>query len=279
MGWLESVTKRGRYWARLVGLLVLFVALLGMAVGSFLNVVIYRVPRGVSVVSPPSRCPKCGVGIRAIHNIPVAGWLILRGRCASCRISIGARYPLVEMSTGLLFVAVTLRLDALHLVYALAPWLYFCSMGVALAAIDLETRRLPNAIVLPSYCVVGALLVLVSGMHGAWWPLARAGIGAVILLGFYLTLVVVYPSGMGWGDVKLAPICGALLAYLSWSALLVGGFGAFVMGAVVGVVAMLIGGAGRKTALPFGPFMIGATIAALFVASPLADVYLDHVGR
>jgi len=248
----------------------LLVFLLGLAVGSFLNVVIYRVPRGESVVSPASRCPGCGTPIRAHHNVPVLGWLILRGRCASCRTSISARYPLVELGTGLLFAALTWRLDRLGRLPAVPAYLWFGAVGIALALIDLELRKLPNAIVLPSYPVIAVLLTGAAVWQHDWWPLARAGLGTLALFGFYLLLVLVAPAGMGWGDVKLAGLLGGVLAYLSWSALLIGGFSAFVLGAAVGVAAMALGRAGRKTALPFGPFMIAGALLAIFSAGPLA---------
>jgi leader peptidase (prepilin peptidase)/N-methyltransferase len=253
--------------------LLLLVLLLGLAVGSFLNVVIHRVPRGESVVSPASRCPRCGTPIRARHNIPVLGWLILRGRCADCGTPISVRYPLVELGTGLLFAALTWRLDRLGRLPAVPAYLWFAAIGIALALIDLELRKLPNAIVLPSYPVIAVLLTGAAAWQNDWWPLARAGLGAAALFGFFLLLVLIAPAGMGWGDVKLAGLLGGVLGYLSWSALLIGGFSGFVLGAVVGVFAMAAGRAGRKTALPFGPFMIAGALLAIFFADPLAAAW------
>jgi leader peptidase (prepilin peptidase)/N-methyltransferase len=251
-------------------MVVVLALLLGVAVGSFLNVVIHRVPRHQSVVRPASRCPQCGAPIRSRHNLPVVGWLILRGRCADCGTPISVRYPLVELGTGLLFAALAWRLDRLDLLPALPAYLWFAGVGVALALIDLELRILPNAIVLPSYPVIAVLLAASAAWQHDWWPLARAGLGAAALFGFFLLLVLIAPSGMGWGDVKLAGLLGGVLAYLSWSALLIGGFSGFVLGAVVGVAAMAAGRAGRKTALPFGPFMIAGALLAIFFAEPLA---------
>jgi leader peptidase (prepilin peptidase)/N-methyltransferase len=245
----------------------------GLVVGSFLNVVVHRVPRRESLVSPGSCCPRCGTPIRARHNIPVLGWLILRGRCADCSAPISVRYPLVEAGTGLLFAALAWRLDRLDLLSALPAYLWFGAAGVALALIDLELRRLPNAITFPSYPVLAVLLTASAAWQHDWWSLARAGIGAVALFGFYLLLVLLYPAGMGWGDVKLAGVLGGVLAYLSWSALLVGAFGGFLLGAVVGVAVMATGRGGRKTALPFGPFMIAGALLAIFLADPIATWY------
>jgi leader peptidase (prepilin peptidase) / N-methyltransferase len=249
---------------------------LGLVVGSFLNVVISRVPAGESIVSPPSRCPSCGHRIRNRHNIPLLGWLMLRGRCADCRTRISVRYPLVEFATAVLFVVLTVRLAHLH--WALAAYLYFAAAGVALSMIDLDHRRLPNAIVLPSYPVIAGLLSVGSAVNHDWTALARAAIGGAALFAFYFAIVLAYPAGMGFGDVKLSGIIGAVLGYLSWSALIVGAFGGFLLGSLVAVALMVGGHGGRKTALPFGPFMIAGAFVAIFVAQPIAHGYLGLLG-
>jgi leader peptidase (prepilin peptidase)/N-methyltransferase len=259
-------------WATLLGLL-------GLAVGSFLNVVIYRVPAGVSVVRPASRCPTCQSEIRNRHNLPVLGWLVLRGRCADCSTPISARYPLVEFVTGTLFVLVTIRVVHLHITAALPAYLYLVAAGLALAFIDVDHRRLPNAIVLPSYIVVAVLLTIAAAVSHDWWALARAAISAVALFGFFAAIAFAYPAGMGFGDVKLAGVLGGLLGYLSWSALVVGAFAGFLLGAVGGVLLLALGRGGRKTAVPFGPFMIVGALVALFFAAPVAQAYLHLTGR
>jgi leader peptidase (prepilin peptidase) / N-methyltransferase len=259
-------------WATLAGIL-------GLLVGSFLNVVVYRVPAGLSVVRPSSHCPNCGSTIRNRHNVPVLGWLALRGKCADCAQSISARYPIVEALTAALFVVLTIRLTNLHIVAALPAYLYFAAAGLALAAIDLDHRRLPDLIVLPSYAVVAVLLVIASAHSHDWWALGRAAIAAGSLFSFYFAIAFAYPGGMGFGDVKLAGLLGGLLGYLSWSALVVGAFAGFALGAVAGVIVIAIGRGGRKTAVPFGPFMIAGAMLAVFVANPLAHAYLHVLGR
>lgn len=251
--------------------------LLGLAIGSFLNVVIYRVPVGESVVSPPSRCPSCGAQIRNRHNVPVLGWVILRGRCFDCQAPISPRYPLVEALSAALFVLVTLRIVGLHLAAALPAYLYLAAAGLALALIDFDHRRLPDKIVLPSYPVLVVLLTIASVSTHDWWALARSGIGSAALFAFYFAIAFAYPAGMGFGDVKLAGLLGGALAYLSWPALAVGAFGAFLLGAIGGVAVLASGRGGRKTAIPFGPVMIAAAILAIFVAGPIADGYLRVV--
>ena len=259
-------------WAVVAGLF-------GLAIGSFLNVVIYRVPVGESVVSPPSRCPSCGSPIRHRHNVPVVGWLLLRGRCFDCRAPISARYPLVEAATGVLFAAVTWRLLAVDMPWALPAYLYFAAAGIALAMIDIDVKRLPDKIVLPSYAIVAMLLTIATFGADGWWPLARAAIGAAALFAFYFAIVVAIPAGMGFGDVKLAGVLGALMGYLSWSALVVATFGAFLLGAIVGVALIVANRGGRKTAIPFGPFMIAAALITVFAGGWLADGYLRLVAR
>jgi leader peptidase (prepilin peptidase) / N-methyltransferase len=257
-----------------VKILASVMPLLGLAVGSFLGVVIYRVPRGESLLWPASRCPGCHSPIRYRHNIPVLGWLMLRGRCADCGARIGVRYPLVEVGTALLFVALTLHLSRVHLLAALPAYLYFAGMGVALAVIDIEHRRLPNAIVLPSYPILAMLFAVACAVTGDWPALGRAVLGAAALFLCFLGLAFAHPAGMGMGDVKLAGIVGGVLAYVSWPALLIGAFAGFLLGALVGATLLLTRRAGRKTAIPFGPFMIAGALLALPAAGPLADLYL-----
>lgn len=245
---------------------------LGLLIGSFLNVVAWRVPRGESIVTPPSACPACGHAIRPRDNVPVLGWLLLRGHCRDCAAPISVRYPLVELGTGVLFAVVALRLGDRP---ALLPaYLAFAAGGVALALIDLDVRRLPDVIVLPLYVVLPVLLAVDGDPHA----LLRAALGGALLGGVYLVIALVARGAMGWGDVKLAAPVGAMMGYLSWGTLLAGGFGAFVIGAAVGVVLIVASGAGRKTAVPFGPFMLVGAVAAILGAGGLGDAYLRALG-
>ncbi len=255
--------------------LVIAVGLIGLLIGSFLNVVIHRVPAGESIVSPPSRCPGCGNLISPRDNIPVISWLLLRGRCRTCHEPISARYPLVELLTAAVFALMAWRFG---LAWDLPAYLYLGAVGVALAAIDLDTKRLPNVIVLPSYPVAAVLFLLPALLEGQWDNYVRAIAGATALFGVYFLLALIHPAGMGFGDVKLAGVLGAYLGWLGWAALVVGGFLGFALGAVVGVAMMVAGRAGRRTALPFGPFMLLGTLLAIFLAEPLSQWYLGLVG-
>jgi leader peptidase (prepilin peptidase)/N-methyltransferase len=250
--------------------LVVLCAVLGLAIGSFLNVVIWRVPRGESVVSPPSACPNCGHAIRTRDNVPVLGWLVLRGRCRDCETPISARYPLVEATTGALFAAVAWRFGAQ---VPLLAYLWLAAAGLALALIDIDTKRLPDAITKPSWVVVGVVLVVAALTDADFQHLERAGFGALALGGFYALLWFVYPGGMGFGDVKLAPTLGALLAWVSWGALAVGAFGGFLLGGVFGIALIALGRGGRKSKVPFGPFMLLGALVGIFFGSDLADAY------
>ena len=247
-------------------------AVLGLLVGSFLNVVVHRVPRGESVVSPPSACPSCGEPIRARHNVPVLGWLVLRGRCHDCGSPISARYPLMEAGTGVLFALAGWRFADQPV--ALSAYLVFAKIAVALAAIDFDVHRLPNVIVGPAYPVLAVLLAL--GADGT--SMIRAASGGALLFAFFLLVALVAPGAIGFGDVKLAGVVGAMTAYLSWGALLVGAFGAFLLGAVAGLILMAGGRAGRRTALPFGPFMLVAAWGSILGASGLGQFYLARIG-
>jgi leader peptidase (prepilin peptidase) / N-methyltransferase len=252
------------------------IAVLGLAVGSFLNVVIYRLPRGESLVRPGSHCPNCGEAVRTRHNVPVLGWLVLRGRCADCEAPISIRYPLVELVTALLFVAITVQVAHLGLLEALPAYLFFAAAGIALTAIDLDVLRLPNAIVYPTYLVLAALLTGASLLEGSLEPLLRAAIGAAALFAFYFALVVAYPHGMGFGDVKLAGVIGAALGFLSYPALVIGAFAAFLIGGLGAIGLVLLRRANGKTAIPFGPSMVAGALLAIFASAPLADAY-SHV--
>jgi leader peptidase (prepilin peptidase)/N-methyltransferase len=239
--------------------------LLGAAIGSFLNVVIHRLPRGESLVRPRSRCPGCGTQISSLDNIPVVSWLVLRGRCRHCGERISIRYPAVELLTAGAFAAVIgVRgwNDDLFL------WLPFVAALIALAAIDLDHRILPNAIVYPLtvYGIVAAAVVDTSDLPEH----LIAGAGA---FAFLLLAVLAYPAGMGMGDVKLGGAMGVFLGLSVIPALLV----SFLTGTIVGVGIMVREGAqARKKAVPFGVFLALGGIVAVLFGPDLIDFYDDH---
>ena len=241
------------------------IGLLGAMVGSFLNVVIYRVPRGESIVAPRSRCPSCETQIAGRDNVPILSWLVLRGRCRHCAAPIAARYPVVEGITALTFLAVALArgLDA-DLVYELP----FAAMLIAVAAIDFDHRIVPNKILLPAAVWAVAASALVR--PGDLPELAIAGAGA---FAFLLIAALIRPGGMGLGDVKLAGVMGLYLGLSVIPALLF----AFLSGSVVGIAMMARGGIGeRKSAVPFSPFLALGGIVALLAGPELIELYTDR---
>ncbi|NAZ74896.1 prepilin peptidase [Kineococcus sp. T13] len=249
--------------------------LVGLLVGSFLNVVVHRVPLGLSVVRPASRCPGCGHEVRRRDNVPVLSWVLLRGRCRDCSAPISVRYPLVELATGLLFAATAAVVGP---TWALPAYLYLAGIAVPLTLIDLQVHRLPDRIVLPSYAVALVLLTAASAGSGNWTALLRALAGGCVLFLLYAVVFVVKPGGMGLGDVKLAGVLGLYLAWWGWDALAVGSFLAFLLGGLVAVPLVLFTAAGRRSKMPFGPAMLGGALLALVVAEPVGDWYLSLVG-
>lgn len=242
----------------------------GLVFGSFLTVLIHRVPAGESVLRPRSRCPSCGTPLRAVDNVPVVSWLALRGRCHSCRARIPAVYPLTELATGALFVAVALRYEDWWVAAMLAP---FTGVLVALAVIDVRTKKLPNRILYPSI-VAAAVYLVVARLFGGEVDLVDAAIGFLAYGGGLLIVALVAPRGMGMGDVKLVAFVGLVLGAVALESVAVAAGLGIAFGGVAAIVALLRG-AGRKHALPFGPFLAAGAIAAVFVGPEIADLYLD----
>ena len=240
-----------------------FAGVLGAIVGSFLNVVAYRLPRRESLVTPASHCPKCGVPVRPYDNIPVLSWLLLRGRCRGCGERISARYPLVEAGAAVLCIGAVLTHETAA---GIALSVALVLLLIPAALIDLEHRIIPNRLT-----AVGAVLALVLGtaLDPAGEP-ARLVAGAAAG-GFLLVAAMAYPAGMGMGDVKLAGVMGLFLGAAVAPALLIAllsgvAYGAFVM-------TRAGAGAGRKTAIPFGPFLALGGIVAVLAGQPIVDWY------
>jgi leader peptidase (prepilin peptidase)/N-methyltransferase len=256
-------------------MIVLLAGLFGLLIGSFLNVVVWRVPRGESIVSPPSHCPGCDAPISPRDNVPVLSWLLLRAKCRHCGEPISVRYPLVELLTGAVFAGLAARLG---LDWALPAFLYLGAVCVALALIDLDHKRLPNVLTLPSYVVGIVLLGAAALLEGEPRLIVRALLGMAILYGIYFLLAFAYPAGMGFGDVKLAGVLGLYLGYLGWETWFVGWLLGFMLGGLFGVLAILVRRASRKTQVPYGPFMIAGAFVALYCGNAIADAYLHATG-
>ena len=242
-------------------------ALGGLIVGSFLNVVAYRLPRRESLVSPGSRCPACGTAIKPYDNVPVLGWVLLRGRCRACEERISPRYPLVEALTGALAVAVVL---VKHSAHDVVLGLVLVGILVPIALIDLEHRIIPNVITAPA-----AVAAIVIGLATKPSALPEQLIAGAAAGGFLLVFVLAYPRGMGMGDVKLAAVLGLYLGRSVAVAVLV----AVLAGTIVGGAIMARVGVakGRKTAVPFGPFLAAGGVVALLAGPPIVHWYLHSV--
>jgi leader peptidase (prepilin peptidase)/N-methyltransferase len=244
-----------------------FAVIGGLIAGSFLNVVAYRLPRGESLVSPGSRCPSCGTPVKAYDNVPVLGWLLLRGRCRSCRARISSRYPAVEAACSALAVAVLASKQSAH---DIVLGLILVAVLVPVALIDLDTRIIPNKITFPAAiaAIAAGALTRPSGLPEQLLAGALAG-------AFLLVFLLLYPRGMGMGDVKLAAVLGLFLGRSVAVALLSG----TLIGVVAGAAVMARVGvqAGRKTAVPFGPFLALGGLIALFAGPMLVHWYLHTV--
>lgn len=250
--------------------LVGWCAVLGLLVGSFLNVVIWRVPRDESIVHPRSRCPRCGNQLRTVDNLPVLSWLFLRGKCHFCGEPISARYPLVELLTGVLFgvTAAKFGFD-----WALPAFLVLVAGLIALSGIDLDHKRLPIKVLYPVLFAVAALLVLAAAATGEWGDLARAAAGGVIGFVVLLLIHLIAPRGMAFGDVRLAGLIGVALGWLGLGYVAVGLFLAFLTSSVIGLLLIAVKLATRKSKIPFGPFLAFGCLLAVFVGGPILDWY------
>lgn len=254
----------------MTGSIVAGCAALGLLVGSFLNVVIWRVPRKESVVTPASHCPGCDAPIAPRDNVPLLSWLLLRGRCRHCQARISVRYPFTELACAVLFGALGARFSDS---WALPAFLLFGAGLLAISLIDLEHYIIPNRIVYPLGFASVPLLALGAGLDGDWWSLARALIGAACAFTALFVIHVASPRGMGFGDVRLAFVLGLYLGYLGALEVMFGLFLGFVYGAVIGVVLMATGLRTRRQHVPFGPFLAAGAITIVLVGGPILDWY------
>lgn len=253
----------------------------GLVFGSFLNVVVHRVPRKESIVRPASRCPSCGHELSAADNIPVISWLMLGGKCRYCGARISVRYPAAELLTAVVWILAVARrrelappgtpADAVG--WQLVAFLPFLWVLVALSLIDLEHKILPNRIVYPSVLAAVPLLGIVAAVGPGLDAWVRALLGGLAGAGGFFVVALISPAGMGMGDVKLAGLIGLFMGYLGWGRLVLSFFAAFAFGAVIGIALMIAGRAGRKTAIPFGPFMALGAIVSSLAGDRLLDLY------
>ncbi len=249
-----------------------FAFVIGAVVGSFLNVCIYRLPRNESIVFPPSRCPQCGFRIPFYDNVPIVSYLVLRGRCRSCKASISFQYPLVELINALLALFLFMRFGP---TLAFLVLFLFCSAMVVITFIDLEHQIIPDAISLPGI-VVGFIFSFF--FPGVGWQSSLIGIavgGGSLLLVAYGYQLITKKEGMGGGDIKLLAMMGA---FFGWKAVLFIIFVSSLVGSVIGITVMVIRGKDSKLAIPFGPFLALGAILYIFFGRQAIHWYLTLGG-
>ena len=247
-------------------MLLLVCGLFGLVVGSFLNVVVWRVPRGESIVSPGSHCPACDAQLGPAENVPVLSWVIQRGRCRHCRAGISARYPLVELGTAGLWVGLAARFGA---AWELPAYLTLSAGLVALSLIDLDHFLLPNKVLYPTGFLTGGLLLLPAAIDGQWDSYLRAVLGGAAAFAVFFVIHLISPRGMGFGDVRLSFVLGLALGWLSWRLVYLGLFLGFLLGAVIGTLLIAVGRKTRKDHVPFGPFLAAGAMIAIYFGDPL----------
>jgi leader peptidase (prepilin peptidase) / N-methyltransferase len=240
----------------------------GLVIGSFLTVVVDRVPLGRSVVAPPSACGSCGMRLGALDLVPVVSWIALRGRCRGCGARIGVEPLVIELATATLFVLFGLEFGAEP---ELVPFCVLAAGLVALTWIDLRQQRLPREITYTTMLIGAPLLAVAALLDDEPERIWMMALGAAIALAIMATIYAASRGGLGDGDVRLSPLLGMYLGWLNPGIVPIGLFFGFVLGAIAGVLAMGVGRAGRKTALPFGPFLAAGTVLAVFFGQDVVD--------
>ena len=256
----------------MTGLVAAICGIFGLVVGSFLNVVIWRVPRQESIASPPSHCPGCDTPIAPRDNIPVLSWLVLRGKCRHCDTHISARYPFVELLTAVSWAAMGVRFyDS----WVLPSYLILTAGLIALTFIDLDHLLLPNRVLYPVGFVSVPLLGLGALLEDDLPAFGRALLGGVAAFAVFYALWFVVPRAMGYGDVRLSFLLGTFLGYLGWGYVVGGLFAGFLYGAVIGVILIATGRQDRKKHIPFGPYLVAGALTFILAGAPIIDWYTN----
>ena len=247
------------------------VFLFGLVIGSFLNVCIYRIPREQSIVFPSSKCPKCGVSISALDNIPVISYIMLRGKCRNCKEPISIRYPVVEILNGLLYILVLWR-------YELSPTgmilMMYMSALLVITFIDIDFQIIPDVITIPGTfisLVLGAFLMKDPFLRSSLLGFKASLIGCVLGFGLFYAIAILSRGGMGGGDIKMMAMVGALTG---WKGVLLTTFAGSLLGSIIGIALMALKGKGRKTKIPFGPFLAAGSAISVLFGQEILRLYL-----
>ena len=255
-------------------MLYVFVFLVGLIVGSFLNVCIYRLPRNISIILPSSRCPSCNTLIKPWDNVPLLSYLFLGGKCRVCKSKISLRYPFVEFLNGALYVSIVWRFG---LEWHTPVLFVFCSALVVISFIDLDFQIIPDKITLPGIplgLIAGSFLLPDPFMTYTVLGYKASLIGFIVGGGLFYAIALISRGGMGGGDIKMMAMVGAVMG---WKAVLLVTFLGSLIGSVVGVFLMIAKGKGRKTKIPFGPFLaLGALITLFYGQELMAYWYLGR---
>ena len=242
----------------------------GLLIGSFVGVVVDRVPRKESIVSPPSHCVACEAPIRPYDNIPVISYVVLRGRCRACHTRIPPRDALLELGTGILFVLLAWRLGS---AWALPAYCVFAATAVAISAIDIEHMRIPSAVVYATAVLGAPLLVLASAGTHDWSALESAAIGGAGAFATFFALFYAVPKGIGFGDVRFAGLCGGFLGWLGYREVVAGFLISFVVAGVPAALLLAMHKVKRQTKIPFGPFLAAGTVIAVLFGAPIIHAW------
>lgn len=254
-------------------MVVALTTVLGLLIGSFLTVVVDRVPRGKSIVAPGSACGNCGLELGPLDLVPVLSWLALRGRCRRCRAWIGVEPLVLEIVTSSLFAVLAVKFD---FSWELGAYCVCAAGLVALSWIDLRTKKLPRRIIYVTAALAVPLFCIAAFVRHEPRRIWMLALGAACALVFMGVVYIASRGGMGDGDVRLSALLGAMLGYLNPGIVAAGLFLGFAAGAIVGVSIMVAGRGGRKTQVPFGPFLAAGGIAAIWLGQPMIDLLLHR---
>jgi leader peptidase (prepilin peptidase)/N-methyltransferase len=242
----------------------------GLVIGSFIGVVVDRLPRQESIVSPPSHCVACSAPVRAYDNIPVVSYVVLRGRCRACGARIPPRDALLELGIGILFVLLAWRLTS---AWALPAYCVLAAAIVGISAIDVEHMRIPSTLVYSTAALGAPLLVLASAGTHRWSALLGALIGGAVAFAAFFTLFFAVPKGIGFGDVRLAGLCGGFLGWMGYREVIVGFLISFIVAGVPAAVLLAMHKVNRRTQIPFGPFLAAGTVITVLFGAPVIHAW------